>query len=120
MSEEKVKTNGGKIGAALGATAGALGTVLSNPVGRFVVLQSRTNVAENIQNFLFKSFNNYDFAQGARHVFETITNAVIAYPAILPIAGGLIAAGVGALVGRKISKARLKHKSLSTSNAKTM
>ena len=37
MSDNKEikKGNGGKVGAVLGATAGALGTVMANPVGRW-------------------------------------------------------------------------------------
>ena len=48
----------------------------------------------------------------AYNIFNTISNTIIAYPAILPIAGGVIAAGVGALVGRKISKSKLKHQNM--------
>ncbi len=110
--DKKSASNGGKIGAGLGAVAGAATTFMSNPLGRFAVLQARTEAATNIQNFFFNTFKNYSLSQSVRHAFETVTNVLIAYPAILPIVGGIITAGVGALVGRKISKAKLKHKSL--------
>ena len=54
--KEVKKGNGTKVGAALGAAAGALGTVMTNPLGRFAVLQTRTATAENIQNFFFFDF----------------------------------------------------------------
>ena len=48
----------------------------------------------------------------AYNLFSTVTNTIMAYPAILPIAGGVIAAGVGALLGKKISKNKIKHKNM--------
>lgn len=48
----------------------------------------------------------------AYRAFGFITNTIMAFPAILPIAGGLISAGVGTIVGNKIAKSKLKHKSL--------
>lgn len=51
-----------------------------------------------------------DFNNENMHI--TVTNTIMAYPAILPIAGGVIAAGVGALIGRKVSKSKLKHQNM--------
>ena len=58
-------------------------------------------------------FKNRKAGDIAYRVFGFITNTIMAYPAILPIAGGLLAAGVGSIIGKKISKAKLKHQSLS-------
>ena len=105
------KGHGGKIGAALGAAAGALGTVMVNPLGRFLVYQGQDNVVHRITQFFSKHLG-FEAGERAFRISSFITNAIMAYPAILPIAGGLIAAGVGALIGRKISKSRLKHKNM--------
>ena len=108
--EENKKGNGGKIGAALGAAAGAIGTVLSNPLGRWVVFQEQDRVGHDVLRF----FDKFSTKAGdiAYNLFSTITNTIMAYPAILPIAGGLITAGIGALIGKKISKGKLKRKNM--------
>ena len=111
MAEDK-KRNGGKIGAALGAAAGALGTVMANPLGRWAVFTAQDEAGLKVHHFVEDLFKNRAAGDTAYRVFNAITNTIMAYPAILPIAGGVIAAGVGALVGRKISKAKFKHECL--------
>lgn len=112
MEEKEVKKgNGGKVGAALGAAAGAIGTVMANPLGRWVIFQEQDRVGHDILRFFDRTINT-KAGDIAYNVFSTITNTIMAYPAILPIAGGVIAAGIGALVGRKISKSKLKHKNM--------
>lgn len=118
MKNENNKQNGGKIGASLGAVAGAIGTISANPIGRWLMFTAQDETGLHVHHFfedLFKSRNAGDIAY---RVFGFITNTIMAYPAILPIAGGLLAAGVGTIIGKKISKAKLKHKSL-TPKSKT-
>ena len=109
---EEKKSNGGKIGAVLGGVAGAISTSMSNPLGRWMVFNAQDETGLRIHHFIEDLTKNRGFADVAYRVFSVITNTIMAYPAILPIAGGLVAAGVGAIIGKKISKARLKHKSL--------
>ncbi len=117
---EKNKGKGGKVGAALGATAGAIGTVMANPLGRWVIFQEQDRVGHDILRFFDKTISTRA-GDVAYNVFSTVTNTIMAYPAILPIAGGVIAAGVGALVGKKISKSKLKHSNMKmVSNSKKM
>lgn len=116
MGESKEKKNGvgSKVGAVLGAASGALGTVMANPLGRWAIFQSQDSVGRNVQRFVYNVSNsNYDIAEGVRTAYDVVTNAIMANPAVLPIAGGVICAGVGALIGGKISKAKLKKQSLS-------
>ena len=110
--EKEKKGHGGKIGAVLGAAAGALGTVMANPIGRWAVFTAQDEVGLSVHHFFEDAFKSRAVGDTAYRVFGAITNTIMAYPAILPIAGGLIAAGVGALIGKKVSKAKLKHKSL--------
>lgn len=100
------KTSGGKIGAFLGAIAGTLGTILANPVGRWFIFTAQDEAGLKVHHFFEDLFNSRAAGDTAYRVFGFITNTIMAYPAILPILGGLIAAGIGALVGRKISKAK--------------
>ena len=113
MNEDKEvkKGNGGKIGAALGAAAGAIGTVMANPLGRWVIFQEQDRVGHDILRFFDRNVS-VQAGDIAYNIFSTITNTIMAYPAILPIAGGVIAAGVGALIGKKVSKSKLKHKNM--------
>lgn len=111
MEEEK-KAHGGKVGAVLGAASGAIGMQMSNPLGRWLMFTAQDEAGLRVHHLfedLFKSRNVGDIAYRA---FNFITNTIMAYPAILPIAGGLLAASVGAIVGKKISKSKLKHQSL--------
>ena len=114
--EEEKKAE--KIGKTTGAIAGGtLGVVLSNPLGRFLVLNAQDQVGINLYEFLREHLNKTT-AKAIFNVYSIISNAIIAYPAILPIAGGIIVAGVGALIGKKIAKSRLKHQSLQPVKAK--
>ena len=56
--------------------------------------------------------SNADLSFKVHEIYNLITNTIMAYPAILPIVGGILAAGVGSLIGKKINKATLKRKSL--------
>lgn len=117
--KEIKKTHGGKIGGALGALAGSLGTILANPLGRWMVFTAQDEAGLSVHHFVEDLFKSRKAGDSAYRVFNIITNTIMAYPAILPIVGGLIAAGIGALVGKKISKSKLKHQSLQVKN-KTM
>lgn len=122
MSDNEIKKgNGGKIGAALGAAAGALSTVMANPLGRWAIFTAQDETGLQVHHFVEDLFKSRAAGDTAYRIFGAVTNTIMAYPAILPIAGGVIAAGVGALVGRKISKSKLKHKNMKQySNAKTL
>ena len=112
MDNENKKGNGGKIGAALGAAAGALGTTMANPIGRWAIFTTQDEAGLKVLRFFENMTNNKAIGDTAYRIFGTITNTIMAYPAILPIAGGILAAGVGALVGKKISKGKLKHQNM--------
>ena len=123
MNEDKEvkKGKGGRIGAALGAAAGAIGTVMANPLGRWMIFTAQDEAGLQVHHFVEDLFHNRAAGDTAYRIFGAVTNTIMAYPAILPIAGGLIAAGVGALVGRKISKSKLKRENKKLAdNAKTM
>ena len=108
LKQEMKKTHGGKIGFLLGGAAGAIGTVMANPLGRWMIFTAQDEAG-----------CGYRLRGGYRFALEG-TNTIMAYPAILPIAGGVLAAGVGALVGRKISKSKLKHKNMKKAETNTM
>ncbi len=112
MSEEKTKTHGGKVGAVTGAIAGALTTVMANPIGRWSVFTAQDEVGRAINRGILDLTKNADLSFGVHRFYDLVTNTIMAYPAILPIAGGALAAGVGALIGHKVSKSKLKHQSL--------
>ena len=112
--EEKKKSNGGKIGAVLGAAAGTIGTVLANPIGRWFIFNAQDEAGLQVHNIVENIFHNRKAGDFAYRAFSLVTNTIMAYPAILPIAGGFLAATVGALIGKKISKSKLKHQSLHT------
>lgn len=114
---KKVSTaKSGALGTVLGGVAGALGTAMANPVGRWAIFTSQDEWGRGLNRFVFDLTHNADLSFGVHKVFDNITNAVMAYPAILPIAGGILAGTAGAVVGRIVSKARLKHKSLKPKN----
>ena len=114
MEDNKQKGNGKDIGAVLGAIAGSLGIALSNPIGRWTIFTAQDEVGLRVHHFFEDIFKSREVGDTAYRVFNAITNTIMAYPAILPIAGGLIASGIGALIGGKISKSKLKHQSLKT------
>ena len=110
MSEKKV--SGGKVGAALGGVAGVISTIMSNPIGKWMIFNAQDETGLRFHHLIEDLSKNRNFADMAYRIFGVVTNTIMAYPAILPIAGGVIAACVGAVIGRKISKSKLKHKSL--------
>ena len=112
MKKEKVK--GGTIGTVLGFAAGTIGTAMSNPIGKWIVFQSQDKVGLELNRKILEMTNNADLSFKVHEIYNLITNTIMAYPAILPIAGGILAAGVGSLIGKKISKAKLKRKSISS------
>ncbi len=111
---ENNKGTGKDVGAVLGGVAGIIGTIMANPVGRWGIFTAQDEAGLAVHHFFEDLFRSRSAGDTAYRVFNAITNTIMAYPAILPIAGGLIASGIGALIGGKISKAKLKHQSLKT------
>ena len=111
--EKKEKHTGKKITPILTGASGALATALANPIGRWSIFKSQDEIGLLINRFILNITENPDISFTVHKLYNLITNTIMAYPAILPIAGGLIAAGAGALINKKISKAKLKRKSLS-------
>ena len=102
------------------AVGGAIGATTSSAI---CILK-----ANDIKNAL-NSFDKNDFVirlgRNLEHVFQndTITDSickmtsgivgtVITYPVIIPATSGIIAAGIGAIIGGKIAKGRLKYTNL--------
>ena len=112
MSDNKEKEYGKTVGGVLGFVAGALGTILANPIGRWTMFTAQDEAGLAVHHFFEDLFKNRAAGDTAYRIFNVITNTIMAYPAILPIAGGLIASGIGALIGNKISKSKLNHQSL--------
>ena len=112
MKDNEQKGNGRDIGGVLGAAAGVIGTIMANPIGRWGIFTAQDEAGLAVHHFFEDLFNNRAAGDTAYRVFNTITNTIMAYPAILPIIGGLLASGVGAIIGGKISKSKLKHQSL--------
>ena len=80
--EKKEKTNGGKVGAALGAVAGTLGTVLSNPIGRWFMFTSQDEAGLAVHHAIEDLFKSRAAGDVAYRFFGIITNTIMAYPAI--------------------------------------
>ena len=114
MKDNEQKGNGRDIGGVLGAAAGVIGTIMANPIGRWGIFTAQDEAGLAVHHFFEDTFNSRNVGDTAYRVFNAITNTIMAYPALLPIAGGLIASGIGAIIGGKISKAKLKHQSLKT------
>lgn len=116
MAEEKKNISGGKVGAVLGAASASISTLMTNPIGRWAIFTAQDSVGDGLHRFIYniagKTPNAYEIASGVKSVYNGITNTIMAYPAILPIAAGVLGAGVGALVGNTIKNAKLKRKSL--------
>ena len=112
MSDNDKKGNSGRVGAVLGAAAGTLGTIMANPLGSWAVFVAQDEMGLRLHNFIEDLFKSRQAGDNAFRIYSIITNTLLNYPALLPIAGGLLAAGVGALVGKKVSKSKLKHQSL--------
>ncbi len=114
MSNNNEKSNGKDIGAVLGAAAGVIGTIMANPIGRWTIFTAQDEAGLAVHHFFEDTFKSRAVGDTAYRVFNAITNTIMAYPGILPVAGGLISAGIGAIIGNKISKSKLKHQSLKT------
>jgi len=110
--EKKKEKKSGKIGAILGASAGTLGTIMANPIGKWAIFQSQDEVGRAINRTILDLTNNPDLSFGIHRAFDVITNTIMAYPVVLPVAGGVIAAGLGTLIDKRVSSAKLKRKSL--------
>ena len=115
---ENKEGKGKTVGGVLGAVAGAVGTVMANPIGRWAMFTAQDETGLAVHHAVEDLFKSRAAGDTAYRIFGVITNTIMAYPVILPIAGGLIASGIGALIGKKISKSKLKHQSLKT-NEKT-
>ena len=85
---------------------------MANPLGRWMIFTAQDEAGLQVHHFVEDLFHNRAAGDTAYRIFGAVTNTIMAYPAILPIAGGAIAAGVGALIGHKVSKSKLKHQSL--------
>ena len=109
---------GKDVGAVLGAIAGAIGTIMANPIGRWGMFTAQDEAGLSVHHFVEDLFKSREAGDIAYRIFNAITNTIMAYPAILPVIGGLLASGIGAIIGGKISKAKLNHQSLKT-NEKT-
>ena len=87
---------------------------MTSPIGRWSLFTAQDEAGLTVHHFFEDVFNSRLVGDTAYRVYGAITNTIMAYPAILPIAGGLLATGAGALIGKKISKSKLKHQSLKT------
>ncbi|MBP5407715.1 MAG: hypothetical protein J6Y42_01080 [Bacilli bacterium] len=112
--EDNNKGTGKDVGIVLGGVAGIIGTIMANPIGRWGMFTAQDEAGLAVHHFFEDTFKSRDVGDTAYRVFNAITNTIMAYPAILPIVGGLLSAGIGALIGKKISKSKLKHQSLKT------
>ena len=109
---ENKEGKGKTVGGVLGAIAGAVGTVMANPIGRWTMFTAQDETGLAVHHMFEDWFNSRAAGDTAYRVYSFITNTIMAYPVILPIVGGFIASGIGALIGKKISKSKLKHQSL--------
>ena len=87
---------------------------MANPIGRWAMFTAQDEAGLRVHHAVEDIFHNRAAGDTAYRIFGVITNTIMAYPAILPIAGGVVAASVGAVAGHLIGKAKLKHKSLSS------
>ncbi len=111
---ENKEGKGKRVGGVLGAIAGAVGTIMANPIGRWAMFTAQDETGLAIHHTFEDWFKSRAAGDTAYRVFGLITNTIMAYPVILPIVGGVIASGIGALIGKKIAKSKLKHQSLKT------
>ncbi len=102
------------VGSAIGSVATGLG-ITSLIFGKFPIIKGP------LLSEIAKQFGNNAIGKTVSKVLGTVTATVAGAPGILPIATGLLAAGAGALIGKKVSKSKLKHQSLKVGNlAKAM
>jgi ABC-type antimicrobial peptide transport system permease subunit len=104
-----MEKRGKLIGSIVGAIVGILTTILSNPVGRFAIFTAQDEYGLKVLRFFEDLFNSRAAGDTAYRIYCAITNAIMAYPAILTIAVGLISSLIGYLIGKRINrKKRLK------------
>ncbi len=121
VEEKKAGKSGALVGGLAGGAAGALSMVQASPLGRWVLLNLQDHWGEDLQELVYNvSQHNYALSRSVQEAYNVVTNTILAYPYILPIATGLITAAAGALIGKKIAKSKLKHKSLSSKNTKSL
>ena len=93
------------VGAAIGSVVTGLG-LTSAIIGKFPIIKPA------ILGAISNNFKNKAIGSTVTNVLGTITSTITGTPAILPIAGGLLAVGAGALIGNSIAKSKLNHQSL--------
>ncbi len=109
-----MKRIGRWIGSAVGAIVGLLTTILANPVGRWAIFTAQDEYGLKVLRFFEDLFNSRNAGDTAYRIYSYITNAIIAYPAILTITFSLIASLIGYLVGKRIDKKRRLNNKIST------
>ena len=101
-----MEKKGKLIGSIVGAIVGILTTLLSNPVRRFAIFTAQDEYGLKVLRFFEDLFDRGDTAY---RIYCAITNAIMAYPAILTIVVDLITSLIGYLIGKRIDrKKRLK------------
>lgn len=103
-----MEKKGKLIGSIVGAIVGVLTTLLSNPVGRFAIFTAQDEYGLKVLRFFEDLFGSRSAGDTAYRIYCAITNAIMAYPAILTIAVGLITSLIGFLIGKFIDKKRKK------------
>ena len=120
--EAKAAINKGKaMGSIPTALAAGIALGMQNPVTEWIVLQSASTLSHSIQRDLSVLLQNTfkaspqvasDIAFRVAMVVSTVANTFITNPALIPVAAGVIAGGMGAILGGKIAKNKLNHKVL--------
>ena len=104
-----MEKKGRLIGSIAGGIAGVLTTILSNPVGRFAIFTAQDEYGLKVLRYFEDLFGSRSAGDTAYRIYSFITNAIMAYPYILPITVGLITSLIGYLIGKRIDrKKRLK------------
>ena len=103
-----MEKKGKLIGSIVGAIVGVLTTLLSNPVGRFAIFTAQDEYGLKVLRFFEDLFGSRSAGDTAYRIYCAITNAIMAYPAILTITVGLITSLIGFLIGKFIDKKRKK------------
>ena len=103
---------GKEVGGTIGLVAGVLTTIMSDPIGRLGIFTAQDEAGLKVHHFFEDLLNSREAGDTAYRIFNEITNTIMAHPAILPITVGVIAGIIGAVAGNKVSKTRLKHKSM--------
>ena len=103
-----MEKKGKLIGSIVGAIVGVLTTLLSNPVGRFAIFTAQDEYGLKVLRYFEDLFGSRAAGDTAYRIYSFITNAIMAYPYILPITVGLITSLIGFLIGKFIDKKRKK------------